>query len=131
MAAVDLARFLAGGQLRAVAGGGEDRPQPAAGGVDARGQVALRNELQLDLARLVRGVEVPRVALPRERADHFAHPLAGDQRGQPGVTVAGVVVDDGQPARAMFDERVDQRSEEHTSELQSLMRNSYAVFCLK
>src|SRR3546814_8388068 len=32
-----------------------------------------------------------------------------------------------------FDRRgvVDQRSEEHTSELQSLMRNSYAVFCLK
>src|SRR3546814_1378886 len=26
---------------------------------------------------------------------------------------------------------VDMRSEEHTSELQSLMRNSYAVFCLK
>src|SRR3546814_7689763 len=29
-------------------------------------------------------------------------------------------------------QRVDElRSEEHTSELQSLMRNSYAVFCLK
>src|SRR3546814_1173659 len=27
--------------------------------------------------------------------------------------------------------RADQRSEEHTSELQSLMRISYAVFCLK
>src|SRR3546814_1636120 len=27
--------------------------------------------------------------------------------------------------------RFDERSEEHTSELQSLMRNSYAVFCLK
>src|SRR3546814_7374742 len=27
--------------------------------------------------------------------------------------------------------RPDQRSEEHTSELQSLMRISYAVFCLK
>src|SRR3546814_3683380 len=26
---------------------------------------------------------------------------------------------------------IDYRSEEHTSELQSLMRNSYAVFCLK
>src|SRR3546814_3694915 len=26
---------------------------------------------------------------------------------------------------------VSDRSEEHTSELQSLMRNSYAVFCLK
>src|SRR3546814_9774623 len=27
--------------------------------------------------------------------------------------------------------RMDERSEEHTSELQSLMRISYAVFCLK
>src|SRR3546814_4791829 len=27
--------------------------------------------------------------------------------------------------------RMNRRSEEHTSELQSLMRNSYAVFCLK
>src|SRR3546814_2014278 len=27
--------------------------------------------------------------------------------------------------------RCDRRSEEHTSELQSLMRTSYAVFCLK
>src|SRR3546814_2714787 len=27
--------------------------------------------------------------------------------------------------------RAQQRSEEHTSELQSLMRSSYAVFCLK
>src|SRR3546814_9259665 len=26
---------------------------------------------------------------------------------------------------------IQRRSEEHTSELQSLMRNSYAVFCLK
>src|SRR3546814_8987132 len=26
---------------------------------------------------------------------------------------------------------IENRSEEHTSELQSLMRNSYAVFCLK
>src|SRR3546814_1302365 len=30
-----------------------------------------------------------------------------------------------------FIERLRQRSEEHTSELQSLMRSSYAVFCLK
>src|SRR3546814_2245969 len=28
-------------------------------------------------------------------------------------------------------DRANHRSEEHTSELQSLMRNSYAVFCLK
>src|SRR3546814_1793807 len=30
-----------------------------------------------------------------------------------------------------LDAEVRHRSEEHTSELQSLMRNSYAVFCLK
>src|SRR3546814_8234691 len=32
---------------------------------------------------------------------------------------------------AMARVQQDRRSEEHTSELQSLMRNSYAVFCLK
>src|SRR3546814_1531907 len=31
----------------------------------------------------------------------------------------------------VLDSRCDDRSEEHTSELQSLMRISYAVFCLK
>src|SRR3546814_5036393 len=31
----------------------------------------------------------------------------------------------------MYHETIHYRSEEHTSELQSLMRNSYAVFCLK
>src|SRR3546814_5056776 len=34
-------------------------------------------------------------------------------------------------SRAPFDQRPRGRSEEHTSELQSLMRISYAVFCLK
>src|SRR3546814_7689070 len=32
---------------------------------------------------------------------------------------------------ALVEAQDDMRSEEHTSELQSLMRNSYAVFCLK
>src|SRR3546814_5801180 len=44
----------------------------------------------------------------------------------------GVVVEEsglGAPQHAR--EQVDERSEEHTSELQSLMRISYAVFCLK
>src|SRR3546814_8581801 len=35
------------------------------------------------------------------------------------------------PRRRRNRDRVEQRSEEHTSELQSLMRISYAVFCLK
>src|SRR3546814_9523200 len=34
-------------------------------------------------------------------------------------------------ATELADDLRDQRSEEHTSELQSLMRISYAVFCLK
>src|SRR3546814_6995563 len=34
-------------------------------------------------------------------------------------------------ARLSFNSRRHLRSEEHTSELQSLMRISYAVFCLK
>src|SRR3546814_2836454 len=36
-----------------------------------------------------------------------------------------------QERRFLGDEDEQQRSEEHTSELQSLMRISYAVFCLK
>src|SRR3546814_3785401 len=48
----------------------------------------------------------------------------------------GVVEDVGQlGARLRHDGRqvveIEERSEEHTSELQSLMRISYAVFCLK
>src|SRR3546814_413866 len=37
----------------------------------------------------------------------------------------------GQPGRDASDYFIRGRSEEHTSELQSLMRISYAVFCLK
>src|SRR3546814_8178337 len=47
---------------------------------------------------------------------------AYDERQPFGMTGAGLV------ARIPF---IETRSEEHTSELQSLMRNSYAVFCLK
>src|SRR3546814_3527972 len=62
--------------------------------------------------------------------------LVGEQVGG-GVVAAGLdpLPDQrGEPAR--FGEQLvmlakDARSEEHTSELQSLIRNSYAVFCLK
>src|SRR3546814_6735447 len=66
--------------------------------------------------------------------DDLAHPLSRQQRPAAqlmiGATGQGLVAFDAQgeiePALA---ERW--RSEEHTSELQSLMRISYAVFCLK
>src|SRR3546814_1402890 len=35
------------------------------------------------------------------------------------------------PYRKVVNSKITDRSEEHTSELQSLMRISYAVFCLK
>src|SRR3546814_9496744 len=60
------------------------------------------------------------------------HPLA---RGQDiGVALMAITQDHavGRLVRAFIcHERVIGRSEEHTSELQSLMRISYAVFCLK
>src|SRR3546814_3943183 len=43
----------------------------------------------------------------------------------------GVVAETPLLTRWFTRRRVNQRSEEHTSELQSLMRISYAVFCLK
>src|SRR3546814_2911247 len=49
---------------------------------------------------------------------------AREQRVERLVGLHDVKVDVGDDAR-------DMRSEEHTSELQSLMRISYAVFCLK
>src|SRR3546814_7047338 len=51
-----------------------------------------------------------------------------------GIEVSGAALDNGllhiDLKRPMPAPQV-RRSEEHTSELQSLMRNSYAVFCLK
>src|SRR3546814_7690048 len=47
------------------------------------------------------------------------------QRKQPAMMMAGPLAKGRELAKAVG------RSEEHTSELQSLMRNSYAVFCLK
>src|SRR3546814_7778522 len=53
----------------------------------------------------------------------------GIPRGGKPWSLARGVVDAGVPKVGRL--RPDRRSEEHTSELQSLMRNSYAVFCLK
>src|SRR3546814_4121495 len=54
--------------------------------------------------------------------------VVGQRRDHVGVLRVYEQADLAVAARAQ--QRV-QRSEEHTSELQSLMRNSYAVFCLK
>src|SRR3546814_2685606 len=54
----------------------------------------------------------------------------GDGDHGPLAHAAGELVRIGVKAAAGIGD-ADQRSEEHTSELQSLMRISYAVFCLK
>src|SRR3546814_8613190 len=47
-------------------------------------------------------------------------------------SATGFVVAEGPPdERGRMQDTTFRRSEEHTSELQSLMRTSYAVFCLK
>src|SRR3546814_6738059 len=56
-----------------------------------------------------------------------------DRPVEPGRAVEGDAVTDILDAllQARLVRAGDDRSEEHTSELQSLMRNSYAVFCLQ
>src|SRR3546814_3063386 len=62
-----------------------------------------------------------------EQLDDEAHPL-GEVDVDVGEAGDALVVDIGCGDRCA---EGDARSEEHTSELQSLMRISYAVFCLK
>src|SRR3546814_3799613 len=58
--------------------------------------------------------------------EHDPEPVLGKQTLYPHKRSSPTQARDPRP------QRIEQvRSEEHTSELQSLMRNSYAVFCLK
>src|SRR3546814_2677864 len=79
-----------------------------------RGTCALRDHLQL----LVAADDLPAF-------DRFRH----EPRRHPARTGGNARTDRGGGRRG--DRSHEARSEEHTSELQSLMRISYAVFCLK
>src|SRR3546814_4687335 len=59
--------------------------------------------------------------VPPASATALADAIPGAERLTPAAGHIGMVVG----------ARAEKRSEEHTSELQSLMRISYAVFCLK
>src|SRR3546814_5575458 len=80
------------------------------------------------------GQEKPEHLLVAIGVDHVGLDRAAAHRGN---GVEGIAftkeVFAGRKRTDMFDQamQLDQRSEEHTSELQSLMRISYAVFCLK
>src|SRR3546814_9069089 len=62
----------------------------------------------------------------RQRRAPVRHAAAGGGEGGVAGVSENLVATDGSPSPAQRE-----RSEEHTSELQSLMRISYAVFCLK
>src|SRR3546814_1808211 len=91
-------------------------------GVDGEGAAPVEGACGIDLHHGFRG---------RGGGRHDAG--AGAAGGIPGAVERHLAADDRQ-GRAGEKDAEDQqqaRSEEHTSELQSLMRNSYAVFCLK
>src|SRR3546814_7703200 len=68
------------------------------------------------------------------RPDDDRHPVrtqVGDPLPRPGRGLADAAVVVGGGRVVVARQRRRDKSEEHTSELQSLMRISYAVFCLK
>src|SRR3546814_4822201 len=91
--------------------------------------------------------------IPEDLQPHLFDPFVSTKAGGSGLGLAlvakivgdhgGVIEFDSQPRRTLFRLMLpmapreegaaveEERSEEHTSELQSLMRISYAVFCLK
>src|SRR3546814_7696639 len=71
--------------------------------------------------------EQPPEARPDDALERPQHRLQPQHRALEAAPRDGAPVDEVRQA----DVREAQRSEEHTSELQSLMRISYAVFCLK
>src|SRR3546814_8059648 len=79
----------------------------------------------LDIAVGIGDHPVPGEQLRRQAAEV----ADADRVGEHVAVVVGLRLFVEEPGRDLDFEGV--RSEEHTSELQSLMRNSYAVFCLK
>src|SRR3546814_2309873 len=83
---------------------------------------------------LFRSAQLQAFALDRveTRADDAFGGAAADVDHQPQVAGLGRLrMGDPEVDQARLLAAGDDRSEEHTSELQSLMRISYAVFCLK
>src|SRR3546814_620542 len=87
-----------------------------------------QRDLRLRSAFGLEGEQAERLLLPGVDPGH-ASPAAGTDAPAQHVRSANDASEDTQ--RRIAEDEAIRRSEEHTSELQSLMRNSYAVFCLK
>src|SRR3546814_4656587 len=78
--------------------------------------------------RIGHGLPPPCTVLPVEVASHASVPSEPFAKAESAVEVR---IGSGGRIVRRWSAAFPPRSEEHTSELQSLMRNSYAVFCLK
>src|SRR3546814_3167290 len=86
-----------------------------------------------DALPICKGDRPARSAFADDGRDHrYAQAKTGLRRTGDRLGLAALLgFDAGESARGIDERQHRQRSEEHTSELQSLMRISYAVFCLK
>ena len=96
------------GQLCAIACRREERTHACTGGTQALGQVALRYQFEFELAAAVELIKHIRIGLAWKAAHDLAHAPCFEQCGQTGVAVARVVVDDGQIARALGDQAINE-----------------------
>src|SRR3546814_10268958 len=109
--------------------GGDDAAEPPGGAVEAAAAendeapaVAEANSAQATIAA---NQPAPTKALPTLEPVSLPGPSSARRDGESRACIGGTV------AVRAENGWEQERSEEHTSELQSLMRISYAVFCLK
>src|SRR3546814_9927210 len=84
---------------------------------------------QVDIGSLREGILIPQIAV--KMADSGASVFVVDKKGHAVPRSIRLGEMQGDKWVVLEGLRPGERSEEHTSELQSLMRTSYAVFCLK
>src|SRR3546814_7600261 len=80
-------------------------------------------EVMVPLVSTRRELELMKAVIDRTAEAVFA------EKGRRVDYLVGTMIE--LPRAALMAGEIAERSEEHTSELQSLMRSSYAVFCLK
>src|SRR3546814_10587474 len=98
---------------------------------DAETSFKLAHKRSLGAARMEFGIDY---RTKKREIDHTYYEFAAENEGDPvayelDTTIGSLIEETRIDPYLMFSG--DLRSEEHTSELQSLMRISYAVFCLK
>ena len=107
-APVDDTSLLVSREVGSAGGRRIERADAGPGRANALGKRTLRHELELDPAGAEQAFERVRVLVPRVRAHEPAHAPEGDEPGEPGVAVAGMVADDREVARALRNQRVDE-----------------------